>query len=94
MAVVAKVKHYVTSTMRWEAAGRPTRTDEQVDKILHEHCSVCPLFAESRCTHRDCGCQVRSVSGERIPIIGWLLPRGMLNKLRMATEKCPDGRWS
>lgn len=89
----SKVQRFTKAVSRWIAAGKPERTDEQVDAILRDHCSMCELFKDSRCTHRDCGCQVRSSAGEKIPLIGWLLPRGMLNKLRMATERCPAGKW-
>lgn len=94
MGTLKLVRVYVTATMRWEAAGRPVRTDEQVDAILADHCATCPYFADARCTHPLCGCQIRSSAGERQQLLSWLIPAAMLNKLRMATERCPDGRWS
>lgn len=92
--LAVKAVRMATAVERWVDAGRPSRTDEQVDAILRDHCSQCPHFADSRCTHQNCGCQIRSAAGEREKLLSWILPGAMLNKLRMGTEKCPAGRWS
>lgn len=87
------VKRYVSAVARWVAAGRPVRTDDEVDQILADHCRGCRWFSDHRCTHASCGCQVRSVEDEKVPVLSWLVPAAMLNKLRMATEKCPEEKW-
>lgn len=92
---MGRLRTYVTAAMRWQAAGRPTRSDAEVDRLFREICSQCPRFDASRatCTHPQCGCQVRSVSGETTSLVGRLLSRRLANKLRWATERCPDGWW-
>lgn len=89
----AKVKRYVSAVARWVNAGRPVRTDAEVDQILADHCCGCRWFSDHSCTHSSCGCQVRSVEEERVPVLSRLVPAAMLNKLRMATERCPEEKW-
>ena len=84
---------YLTAIERWRAAGKPERTDEEVDQILREHCSQCVYFDAGRCKHEQCGCRVRSSAGERETFLGRYVSRGLVNKLRMATERCPLNKW-
>lgn len=89
----AKVRRYAAAVARWIAAGRPVRSDAEIDQIMTEHCSVCRWFKDDRCSHRLCGCQVRSSAGESSAVLSWILPKAMINKLRMKTERCPIGLW-
>jgi hypothetical protein len=76
---------YAVAVSRWTAAGRPTRTDEEVAAIL-AICQGCPNFepggdTPGRCLLCGCGCSAQASA--------------LTNKLRMETEHCPDepARW-
>jgi hypothetical protein len=90
---MSRGRRYVTSTMRWLAAGSPIRSDDQVDEIFATHCVPCPWLVDNVCTHKGCQCNVVSSRAESRTILGRILGGGMVNKLRRRTEKCPDGRW-
>ena len=77
-------KQYLDSRSRWKAAGKPTRTDEEVRKIF-DICKRCDHYQQltkklGRC--KLCGCALNL--GKR------------LNKLYWSTETCPDlpPRWT
>lgn len=79
--VARLAKRYVSAVARWIAAGRPTRTDDEVGAIFAGVCVPCEHFNEDKQTCRVCGCRVG---------------RGkvaLVNKLRMLTETCPRGKW-
>ena len=76
--------HWHQAITRWKAAGKPIRTQAEMDAIL----VVC-----GECKHYEmrlgvfgycklCGCNVSGI------------PIGELNKIRMKTEVCPDGQWT
>lgn len=68
---------YSAAVKRWVAAGRPVRSDDRVREIFENYCKPCEHFDSERQTCRVCGCRVRR-SGA-----------ALLNKLKMATERCP-----
>ncbi len=68
---------YAEAVARWIVAGRPTRSDEEVARIFEQRCQPCA--PNGRCPF--CGC--------RVARDGYTL----LNKIKMATESCPQGRW-
>ena len=72
---------YSRAVRRWIAAGRPERSEEEVRRIHETYCEPCEQFDETRQACVICGCRVRR--------------RGvtLLNKIRMATESCPLGKW-
>lgn len=74
-----KAVNYSKAVRRWIAAGRPVRTQEEIDKIYDEHCSGCAMFIDGVCN--SCGCPA---SRDQPPL---------RNKLKMATEACPLGRF-
>lgn len=74
---MSRASRYAKSTAHWLAAGRPTRTDAEVARLL-DICQACPLYAGGVCTH--CGCRVNTADGWR-------------NKLRRSTEECPLQYW-
>jgi len=75
-----EVGHYAAALVRWAAAGFPVRSQAEVEQILHDHCNAsCEAFADGRCS--ECGCRVNA---SRLAVA---------NKIKMATEKCPKGRW-
>lgn len=77
--MLQKVMNYSAAVRRWVAAGRPERTDAEIEKIYNEHCSGCSLFVNGVCN--SCGCPASKDQP------------ALRNKLRMATEECPLGRF-
>jgi len=79
--VARKAIAYVSAVKRWHDAGRPVRSDHEVNRIYRELCRFCPHIGPKSRTCQVCGCRVsRSKSAFR-------------NKIRMATEHCPRGTW-
>jgi hypothetical protein len=77
---LADVGHYAAALARWTAAGFPTRDAAEVARIEAEHCRPCtPHYRDGRC--KKCGCRVNT-SGLAV-----------VNKIAMATEHCPLGKW-
>jgi hypothetical protein len=75
----ADARHYMAALAKWMKAGFPTRTDEEVERIVSIcQSNKCRGYVGGRC--RFCGCQVNT--GPAI-----------VNKARMATEDCPKKRW-
>jgi len=73
-------KHWAAALLRWSAAGCPTRADDEVETIVNI-CKLCDKYNanEARCS--VCGCCI-STAGMAV-----------LNKARMATERCPKQKW-
>ena len=76
-----KFHNYRSAIRKWVAAGKPTRTAEEVQKIHDEHCVKCHKYDPNKKACKSCGCLVNKGS---FPLT---------NKLKMATESCPLGRW-
>jgi len=72
------VMHYATALARWTAAGFPKRSQEEVVRIETTICRPCEHYLDGRC--KKCGCRVTQ-------------GQAMVNKIRMATENCPEGKW-
>ena len=72
---------YKEALLRWNRAGRPVRSAEEVDNILTTHCKECDWYDASAKRCKGCGCKVTTSSV------------AIFNKLKMATEKCPKGLW-
>ena len=66
---------YLSAVARWTAAGFPTRSDEEVERI-YALCAECPWKHEDGYCRR-CGCWLNKSQ------------HAMANKIRMATEHCP-----
>ena len=73
-----KLSHYAQAVTRWTLAGLPKRSAEQI-AALHAICQACDRYDGGAC--KVCGC---AVSESPIPLV---------NKLAMATEVCPLGKW-
>jgi len=72
---------YKEAILRWAKAGRPVRSQEEVKRIHREHCEPCEWYDKDNARCKGCGCFV-SVSSIAIS-----------NKLKMATEHCPKGKF-
>lgn len=88
LSLAARTRRYAGAVRRWIAAGRPTRPQGEIDRILTECCQPCEHYratnaakGEGVCTHSLCGCRVNRN------------PRAFANKLAMGTEACPIGLW-
>jgi hypothetical protein len=74
---LSDVAHYGKALFMWGAAGFPERSDEEVARLL-AICQACEHYTQGRC--RKCGCRVSNAPA-------------LINKIRMATENCPIGKW-
>lgn len=81
VGVIRKALGWVSAASRWVAAGRPERSQEEIDRIYLEVCLPCPWFAPDPGGCGVCGCRL---SRRR---------RALMNKIAMATENCPKKRW-
>ena len=70
---------YTRALSRWIKAGRPLRSEEEIKRIFETFCEPCEDYDGTVCRH--CGCRVN------------LANAAMLNKIAMATEECPVGKW-
>ena len=70
---------YTRALSRWIKAGRPPRDDAEIERIFGTYCESCEAYTKGTCCH--CGCRVN------------LLNAAPLNKIAMATEECPLGKW-
>ena len=59
----------------------PTRSDAEVAAIFATHCRPCEHYDPTAQTCTVCGCHVRQGGA------------ALLNKIKMATERCPKGKW-
>jgi hypothetical protein len=72
---------YKEAVIRWNKAGRPKRSDEEVKELLNNHCKTCSWFDTEKSRCKGCGCAVSEGS------------LAIFNKLRMGTEHCPQEKW-
>lgn len=72
---------YKEALIRWNKAGRPTRTQEEVEHIHKTCCEPCEWYDKEQQRCKGCGCKVT---------VGAI---AVFNKLKMATEVCPRGRF-
>jgi hypothetical protein len=87
--MAVRVFNYANALVNWERSGRPTRSDEEVERIIRECCKPCSFFrpvsgkddGEGICGHRLCGCRINHSQ------------HAVINKVRMASESCPIGKW-
>ena len=76
-----KLGRYASAVSRWVAAGRPVRSEEEIQRIYDTCCRPCEHFDPQKGTCKICGCRVRRNGA------------ALLNKIKMATEHCPIRQW-
>ena len=76
--ILKQARNYAKAVTKHVASGMQTRTDEEVINLL-QICETCEKYSDGRCT--VCGCRVSSEKN------------AFANKLRMKSQKCPEGRW-
>lgn len=82
--LVQKAWSYAKAVARWKVAGEPTRSKDEVNHIFETQCRPCQHFVvkkDGNGSCKLCGCKLSK------------LPEGLKNKIAMATESCPIGRW-
>lgn len=77
---------YLRELFQWWIAGKPIRSQEQVDKIFAT-CQACPMFSDYKDqtgTCGICGCYIKKDTSDI-----------KFNKASWGTTKCPDKppRW-
>jgi len=72
---------YKEALLRWNKAGRPVRSKEEVEMIHETHCKNCDWYDSEKKRCKGCGCRVT---------VGEL---AVLNKIKMKTEHCPKELW-
>lgn len=86
--MLTRAANYAKAVTRWTAAGKPERTDAEVDHLFREFCQPCEMLVDGKCT--GCGCPVKPSKDESTKGV---ISKALLNKLRMGTERCPLGKW-
>lgn len=76
-----KAYRYTRALSRWIKAGRPARSDEVIISIFENHCFRCSDYDENSKSCNQCGCRVNTKNNP------------LSNKIAMATENCPIGKW-
>jgi hypothetical protein len=69
--------NFANALARWTRAGMPRRTKAEITARL-AICQACPYLVNRHCTKCGCAC----VEQNRL-----------MNKLALATESCPEGKW-
>ena len=69
--------NFASAIYRWTVAGMPRRSQAEIDERL-AICQACPELVDNHC--RKCGCACVEANQ-------------LINKLALATEVCPLGKW-
>ena len=69
--------NFASAMFRWTSSGMPRRTQAEIDERL-AICQACPHLVDNHC--RVCGCPCVETNQ-------------LINKLALATEACPLGKW-
>ena len=80
-SISMQIWSYKEALIKWNKAGRPTRTQEEVEKIHEEFCVGCEWYDVDQKRCRGCGCKVT---------VGSI---AVMNKIKMGTEHCPKDKW-
>ena len=80
-SLIAQYSRYKEAKANWEKHGKPLRTKPEIEAI-YKICQDCPAFNKGALwsTCDECGCRLA-------------LEQSSMNKIAMATEKCPIGKW-
>jgi len=69
--------NFAAALVRWTTAGMPRRTESEIEERL-AICQACPHLVDHHCNLCGCAC----VETDQL-----------MNKLALATEACPLGKW-
>jgi hypothetical protein len=84
---------YTHAVAEWVAAGRPERSDEEVERIYTQCCLPCPNFLKDQQRCGRCGCRVSGSETGLANVLRVFSARAIVNKARMATQHCPRKLW-
>ncbi|MDO4629417.1 MAG: hypothetical protein Q4C70_09560 [Planctomycetia bacterium] len=76
-----KAVHYTRALARWIKAGRPIRSEAEINHLLEMYCNSCEMYDAQNGIYQHCGCHVNRSTNVS------------LNKLAMKTEVCPLKKW-
>lgn len=76
-----RIKNYTQSIARFVAAGCPVRDPQAIGEILVT-CQKCERYNAKKKICNVCGCHCNNSR------------YAFVNKIRMASESCPIGKWS
>ena len=79
--VIQLAYRYTRALSRWIKAGRPLRSEKEIEAIFEMCCRLCEAYDTESSSCRHCGCRVN------------LNRSAPLNKIAMATENCPLEKW-
>jgi hypothetical protein len=77
-SILDKVSAYNEARKKWVKAGKPLRSKKDILDIYENTCKPCEHFEGNSCGL--CGCRLST-------------DRTSFNKIAMATEECPIGKW-
>ncbi|MDB5342008.1 MAG: hypothetical protein JWP89_385 [Schlesneria sp.] len=69
--------NFASAMARWAVAGMPRRSQEEIEARL-TICQTCEFLQNNHCSKCGCAC---------------IATNQVVNKLALATEKCPLGKW-
>lgn len=95
-----KTWKYAVALAKWVKAGRPVRSEAEIQRIFVEVCQPCGSFEPRNTECRVCGCGeklpgiVKVVAATLEAALGRLngMQYRLLRKIAMATEECPKGK--
>lgn len=76
--ILRRFGNYAKAVTRHVASGMERRTDQEVDSVF-SICKSCESYRGGVCKRCGCRCNTGKIA--------------LLNKLRMKSEHCPDGKW-
>ena len=88
-STVSSAVRYANAQHKWRAAGKPLRTEEEINHIFNNICVPCEHFLKKNATSgrcKLCGC---CTSSNPQPMLGIV----ETNKIAMSTENCPINKW-
>lgn len=69
--------NFSAALARWALAGLPRRSQAEIEERL-AICQTCPYLQNNHCARCGCAC---------------IEQNRLINKLALATERCPEGKW-
>jgi len=86
LGITDLTRRWAKAVKRWIEAGRPLRSQDEIDRIYAICAAPCKWFGNNRC--KVCGCRVAQSGGVVFKTL-----KAFFNKAAMATEHCPKGFW-
>jgi hypothetical protein len=80
-SVSTQLWNYQNALRKWNKAGRPVRSPEEIKEILETRCKGCDWYDKESERCKGCGCKVTEDG------------MAIFNKIKMATESCPKELW-